>query len=68
MELSGNWNYPTAVWFGVGRIARLADAARLAGMRNPLLVTDVNLATTPMLQQAFQLPKRIDLENPPTTM
>jgi alcohol dehydrogenase class IV len=53
MQLSGTWNYPTTVWFGTGRVAQLPEAARLAGIRNPLLVTDANLAGTPMLQNAL---------------
>ena len=53
MELRGNWNYPTSVRFGTGRIAELAEAARAAGMRNPLLVTDPNLAAMPMVKSAL---------------
>ena len=43
-----NWNYPTAIRFGAGRIAELAEACRAAGMSAPLLVTDPFLATQPM--------------------
>ncbi len=52
MQLRGNWNYPTTVWFGAGRISELADAVRKAGMRNPLFVTDPFLAKQPMTQKA----------------
>lgn len=38
-----NWNYPTAVRTGPGRISELADACKELGMRNPLLVTDPGL-------------------------
>jgi alcohol dehydrogenase class IV len=48
----GNWNYPTAVRFGVGRISELADACRDAGISRPLLVTDPGLAKLPMIDQA----------------
>jgi alcohol dehydrogenase len=48
----GNWNYPTAVRFGVGRISELADACRDAGITRPLLVTDPGLAKLPMINQA----------------
>ena len=41
--LSGNWNYPTAIRFGAGRIAELAEACRAAGIKRPLLVTDRGL-------------------------
>jgi len=52
MELRANWNYPTSVRFGAGRISELADAVQMAGMRNPLFVTDPVLAKLPMTQQA----------------
>jgi alcohol dehydrogenase class IV len=48
-----NWNYPTAIRFGAGRIAELAEACKLAGMSRPLLVTDPFLATQPMTGRAL---------------
>ena len=50
--LTGNWNYPTSIRFGAGRIAELADACRAAGIARPLLVTDRGLATNPMVTDA----------------
>ena len=55
MQLKGNWNYPTAVKFGAGRIAELAQHAHDCGMKNPLFVTDPGLAAMPMTQAAFAL-------------
>ena len=52
MDLRGNWNYPTSVRFGAGRIAELAEAVKTAGMTRPLLVTDPNLAALPMTRAA----------------
>jgi len=52
--LRGNWNYPTSVRFGVGRISELADACSQAGIRRPLLVTDRGLADTAMVMGAIQ--------------
>jgi len=52
MQLRGNWNYPTSVRFGVGRISELAEAVQATGMKNPLLVTDPVLARLPMTQAA----------------
>ena len=49
MQLVGNWNYPTRVWIGPGRIAELGAACALAGLRKPLLVTDKILAGMPMI-------------------
>lgn len=55
MQLSGNWNYPTSVRFGAGRIAELADAAKSAGMARPLLVTDPVLAKLPIVARALEV-------------
>ncbi|HEX8225221.1 MAG TPA: iron-containing alcohol dehydrogenase [Allosphingosinicella sp.] len=48
-----NWNYPTAIRFGSGRVGELGDACRSAGMSRPLLVTDPALAKLPMVGQAL---------------
>ena len=50
--LRGDWNYPTRMRFGAGRIAELAEACRLLGMTRPLLVTDPGLAALPMVGDA----------------
>ncbi len=52
MQLRGNWNYPTAIRFGAGRISELADAVQKSGMKRPLLVTDPVLAAMPMVAAA----------------
>jgi alcohol dehydrogenase class IV len=41
--LTGNWNYPTRIWSGPGRIGDLAEACALAGIAHPLIVTDKGL-------------------------
>ena len=41
--LTGNWNYPTRIWSGPGRIGDLAEACALAGIAQPLIVTDKGL-------------------------
>lgn len=46
-----NWNYPTAVRTGAGRISELAEACREVGIRRPLLITDPGLAGLPMVSQ-----------------
>jgi alcohol dehydrogenase class IV len=48
MSLVGNWSYPTAIKFGAGRIAALAEACGQAGIKKPLLVTDRGLASLPI--------------------
>ena len=52
--LRGNWNYPTAIRFGAGRIAELPDACKSLGIRKPLLVTDPGLAALPMIADAVE--------------
>ncbi|MBI1239195.1 MAG: iron-containing alcohol dehydrogenase [Alphaproteobacteria bacterium] len=48
----GNWNYPTAIRFGAGRIVELPEGCRAAGMTRPLLVTDPGLAQMAMVKDA----------------
>jgi alcohol dehydrogenase class IV len=45
---NANWNYPTAMRFGAGRIAELPEALAAVGIKKPLLVTDAGLATLPV--------------------
>lgn len=52
--LQGNWNYPTAVRFGVGRAVEIGAACKELGMTNPLLVTDPGLASLPMITDAVK--------------
>jgi alcohol dehydrogenase class IV len=48
-----NWSYPTAIKFGVGRIAELAEHCKAAGVTKPLLVTDKALASLPITAAAL---------------
>ena len=49
---TANWSYPTAIRFGVGRLAELGDVCAAAGIARPLLVTDAGLAALPITAQA----------------
>ncbi len=62
MATKANWNYPTAVRFGAGRIAELPDALKAAGITRPLLVTDAGLARLPVTQDALALLKAAGIE------
>jgi alcohol dehydrogenase class IV len=53
--VTGNWNYPTKMIVGPGRIAKLGDACRSLGMERPLLVTDPGIAALPMVVEAIAL-------------
>jgi alcohol dehydrogenase class IV len=50
-----NWSYPTAIKFGVGRVAELGDHAAAAGLKRPLLVTDKALASLPITAAALDV-------------
>jgi alcohol dehydrogenase class IV len=51
--LRGNWNYPTTIWAGPGRIAELPAACTQAGIKRPLIVTDEGLVDAPMIKSAL---------------
>ncbi|MEJ1160908.1 iron-containing alcohol dehydrogenase [Prosthecomicrobium sp. N25] len=57
MTLRANWNYPTAVRFGAGRVAELPDALAIAGIERPLLVTDPGITKLPMLDAVLTILK-----------
>ena len=50
--IRANWNYPTNIKVGAGRIQELPEFCKSLGMTNALLVTDPGLAPLPMVQQA----------------
>jgi len=52
-NLSGNWNYPTNIRFGAGRIAELADTCKELSITSPLLVTDRGLAPLDIVTDAM---------------
>lgn len=52
-----NWNYPTAIRFGAGRIAELPEVCRAAGITRPFFVTDAGLATMGITTKAVALLK-----------
>src|ERR1043166_289199 len=54
MDLRRNWNYPTTLRFGAGRIGEIGEAVKAAGMRNPLFVTDPTVAKMPMTTHAME--------------
>ena len=49
-----NWNYPTAVRVGAGRLREVSTACRELGMTAPLLVTDPGLLALPMVEQTVE--------------
>jgi 4-hydroxybutyrate dehydrogenase len=55
MTITANWSYPTAIRFGAGRIAEIADACAVAGIKKPLLVTDRGLADMDITTKTLDL-------------
>ena len=55
MAIRSNWNYPTAVRFGAGRIAELPEALKAVGIKNPLFVTDAGLVNLAVTQNTLKL-------------
>lgn len=55
MPLTANWSYPTAIRFGAGRIAEIADACQTAGIAKPLLITDRGLAEMDITTRTLDL-------------
>ena len=54
MSPIGNWNYPTTIKFGAGRIRELPDFCRSSGILRPLLVTDRGLANASITVSAVK--------------
>ena len=49
-----NWNYPTTVWFGEGRIKDLHLACKQLKIKKPFLVTDNGLAQSQMVKKLLK--------------
>ena len=52
-----NWNYPTNIWFGAGKIEDLAEACFDLKIKSPLFVTDkdlLNLSITSKVIEKFK--------------
>lgn len=49
---TANWNYPTKIWFGPGRIADLAAACAEIGIKHPLIVSDPFFSSRPVMATA----------------
>ncbi|MCL9684692.1 iron-containing alcohol dehydrogenase [Legionella maioricensis] len=60
--LTANWNYPTRIRVGAGRVSELANACKELGMKAPLLVTDPGLASSLLVGKVMQLCQEADLK------
>ncbi len=46
-----NWNYPTAIRVGAGRVDEIAEVCKMYDMAAPLLVTDPGIVALPMVRE-----------------
>ena len=52
MEIQNiNWNYPTAMWFGLNRIKDIQKACDDLNIKNPLIVTDPGILQTEIINK-----------------
>lgn len=54
MSYSANWNYPSNVKVGAGRVSELAGLCQSMGMSAPLVITDPGLAALPMFDNVVR--------------
>ena len=50
-----NWNYPTAMRVGAGRVNEIAEVCKTYDMAAPLLVTDPGVAALPMVREIVDI-------------
>ncbi len=51
MNMNMNWNYPTAIRVGAGRVNEIAAVCKTYNMTAPLVVTDPGIAVLPMVRE-----------------
>lgn len=61
ITLRSNWNYPTPIWFGPGRITEIQDACHQLNIKAPMIVTDPGLRERPMVKHLVNLLKEAGL-------
>jgi alcohol dehydrogenase class IV len=62
-NLTRNWNYPTSIRFGPGRIAEPPALCKELGMQRPRLITDPGLRKLPMVETALASLRHAGLGN-----
>ncbi len=53
-DLQANWNFPTTIHFGAGKISQLAAICKTLKVNNPLLVTDAGLVKQTFIKEMVQ--------------
>lgn len=60
--ITGNWNYPTRILFGPGRIRELPEVCKTLRMKRPLLITDSGLKDHPITLTALEINRAAGLD------
>jgi alcohol dehydrogenase class IV len=53
-DLTANWNYPTLIRVGQGRVREVTHACEALAIRSPLLITDPGLSALPMTKALIE--------------
>lgn len=53
-QYTANWNYPTSIRQGIGRVIELPSVCEELGLKKPMLVTDPGLAKLPMVADVIE--------------
>ena len=61
MTSKSNWNYPTTIWFGNGRIQEIVVGCELLGIKRPLFVTDEGLVNLDIVQNCLDITNQSSL-------
>ncbi len=61
MNMNTNWNYPAAIYLGVGRIAEIVALCKSHQITAPLLVTDAGVAALPMTEKVLEICRQAGL-------
>ena len=59
---NSNWNYPTTIWFGAGRVNELVKACVQLGIKKPLFVTDEGLVKLDIVENTCAILKNSKVE------
>ncbi len=60
-DLIGNWNYPTTIHFGLGRVAELDAICKKLAIQKVLLVTDNNLFDLSLINEPIEALKNLNI-------
>ena len=55
--MNANWNFPTTIWFGAGRIKEIATACNQLNISKPLFVTDEGLVKLKIVADTLEILK-----------